>query len=190
MTIAPAKTTAITLEEFLALPETKPASEYINGQIYQKPMPQGKHSTLQSELITLINSLAKPRRIAYAFPELRCVFGGRAVVPDIAVLEWHRIPLDGNGEPENRIAIPPDWLIEILSPEQSTLFLIEKLDFCIRHGSKLGWLVAPEERGILAFSTNKFSYHQGQDILPVLEVLRDWQITATDIFNLLKFAQG
>ena len=35
------------LEEFLALPETKPASEYIDNQIYQKPMPQGKHSILE-----------------------------------------------------------------------------------------------------------------------------------------------
>jgi Uma2 family endonuclease len=33
-----------TLEAFLQLPETKPASEYLDGQIIQKPMPQGKHS--------------------------------------------------------------------------------------------------------------------------------------------------
>ncbi len=32
----------ITLEEFLALPETKPAREYIDGKILQKPMPQGE----------------------------------------------------------------------------------------------------------------------------------------------------
>nr|WP_313887541.1 Uma2 family endonuclease [Nodosilinea sp. LEGE 07088] len=38
----------ITLEEFLDLPETKPASEYIDGQIIPKPMPQGKHSTIQT----------------------------------------------------------------------------------------------------------------------------------------------
>jgi len=30
----------LTLEEFLTLPETKPASEFINGEIVQKPMPQ------------------------------------------------------------------------------------------------------------------------------------------------------
>ncbi|MGB6167825.1 MAG: Uma2 family endonuclease, partial [Geitlerinemataceae cyanobacterium] len=36
----------LTLAKFLQLPETKPASEYIDGQISQKPMPQGKHSTL------------------------------------------------------------------------------------------------------------------------------------------------
>lgn len=32
------------LEAFLELPETKPASEFINGQIIQKVMPQGEHS--------------------------------------------------------------------------------------------------------------------------------------------------
>ena len=50
----------ITLEKFLKLSETKPASEYINGQIIQKPMPQGKHSTIQGELVIAINAVAKP----------------------------------------------------------------------------------------------------------------------------------
>jgi Uma2 family endonuclease len=31
-----------TLEEFLQLPETETASEYVDGQIIQKPMPQGQ----------------------------------------------------------------------------------------------------------------------------------------------------
>jgi Uma2 family endonuclease len=35
MVLTPAK--SITLEEFLELPETKPASKYIDGQIIQKP---------------------------------------------------------------------------------------------------------------------------------------------------------
>jgi Uma2 family endonuclease len=43
-------TKLLTLDEFLQLPETKPASEFINGQIIQKPMPQGKHSTVQTAL--------------------------------------------------------------------------------------------------------------------------------------------
>jgi Uma2 family endonuclease len=41
MVQTPIKT--ITLEEFLKLPETEPASEYIDGEIVQKPMPQGEH---------------------------------------------------------------------------------------------------------------------------------------------------
>jgi Uma2 family endonuclease len=75
----------IALEEFLQLPETKPASEYIDGQIIQKPMPQGKHSTIQTEFSTTVNVLLKPQHIARAFSELRCTFGGRSIVPDVSV---------------------------------------------------------------------------------------------------------
>ena len=46
MVQTPAK--SLTLEEFLQLPETDPTSEYINGRIIQKPMPQGEHSAIQT----------------------------------------------------------------------------------------------------------------------------------------------
>lgn len=80
---------SLTLEEFLKLPETKPAIEYIDGQISQKPMPQGEPSTIQGELTTAINTVLKPRKVARAFPELRCTSAGRSTVPDIAVFTWN-----------------------------------------------------------------------------------------------------
>jgi Uma2 family endonuclease len=85
-------TTPLSLEEFLSLPETKPASEYINGQIVQKPMPKGRHSGLQGKFCGVVNQIVEEPKIAYAFPELRCTFGGRSIVPDIAVFQWGRIP--------------------------------------------------------------------------------------------------
>ena len=84
----------ITLEDFLKLPETKPASEFIDGQMLQKPMPQGKHSTIQGDLVSAIDTVLKPERIARAYPELRCTFGDRSIVPDVAVFAWERIPRD------------------------------------------------------------------------------------------------
>ncbi|MGA0201309.1 MAG: Uma2 family endonuclease, partial [Prochlorotrichaceae cyanobacterium] len=82
----------LTLEAFLALPETKPASEFIDGQIFQKPMPQGQHSRLQQKLTAAINLITEDTHIALALPELRCTFGGRSTVPDIAVFTWDRLP--------------------------------------------------------------------------------------------------
>jgi Uma2 family endonuclease len=108
----------LTLETFLKLPETKPASEYINGQIVPKPMPQGKHSKLQGKLVTTINGKVEDQKIAQAFPELRCSFGGRSIIPDIAVFAWARIPTDENGDIANIFTAAPDWSIEILSPNQ------------------------------------------------------------------------
>ena len=86
-----------TLEDFLALPETKPASEYINGEITQKSMPKGRHSRLQGKLCNVINNLVEDSKTAYAFPELRCSFGTRSIVPDIAVFQWQNIPFFTNG---------------------------------------------------------------------------------------------
>ena len=80
-------TKLLTLDEFLKLPETKPASEYINGKIIQKPMPKGRHSRLQGKLCAVVNEVTENQKIAYAFPELRCSFGERSIVPDVAVFQ-------------------------------------------------------------------------------------------------------
>ena len=56
-----APTQSLTLEAFLQLPETKPASEFIAGKIVQKPRPKGKHSTLQTEFSTAANVVLKPQ---------------------------------------------------------------------------------------------------------------------------------
>uniref|UniRef100_B8HRR4 Putative restriction endonuclease domain-containing protein n=1 Tax=Cyanothece sp. (strain PCC 7425 / ATCC 29141) TaxID=395961 RepID=B8HRR4_CYAP4 len=146
-----AKPRLITLEEFLQLPETEPPSEYGDGAVTQKPMPKGKHSTLQSELCNQINQIAKAAKIAYAFPELRCTFGGKSIVPDIAVFEWSRIAFDPGGEPADDFFIAPDWIIEILSPDQSSNPVIGKILHCLQHGCQLGWLIDPGDRSILAF---------------------------------------
>lgn len=188
MTLSPQLSSNLSLEEFLKLPETKPASEYINGKIYQKPMPQGKHSTLQIELGSDINRVGKPEKVAYAFTELRCTFGGESIVPDIAVFEWDRIPLDSTGKIANRFEIPPDWTIEILSPGQSPNRVISNITFSIQNGTKLGWFLDPDDESIMIFLPNQLpEFKQGKDILPVLDVLKDWNLSVEDVFNCLKF---
>ena len=71
--------TALSLDQFLAMPETKPASEYANGIVAQKPMPQGEHSHIQSCLCREIDQFAADRKIVLALTELRCTFGGRSL---------------------------------------------------------------------------------------------------------------
>ncbi len=179
-------TAKISLDEFLRSPETKPASEYINGQVYQKPMPQGEHSTLQGRLIVAINEIAKPLKTGYSFLELCRIFGGAAVVPDIAFFEWQNIPLQPNGQISNRFNIPPDWIIEILSPDQSPSRVIRKITFCLNHGTKLGWFIDPDGEAVTVFQPNQLpEFKEGQDILPVLDALSGWQLSVTDLFSFL-----
>ena len=179
----------LSLEEFLKQPETQPASEYLNGQIYQKPMPQGKHSIVQTRLSSAANQTGIAGQTAHAFTELRCTFGDRSIVPDIAVFEWSHLPLDQNGEIENVFPIPPDWTIEILSPEQRPTRVIDNIVFCLNHGTQLGWLVDPEERIVLIFLPNQLpiTLEDPAAQLPVLAALSGWQLTIGELFGWLSF---
>ena len=184
------KPQTLSLEEFLALPETQPSSEYANGIITQKVMPKGKHSIIQVELASAINQQTKPKKSAYALTELRCSFAGRSIVTDIAVIRWQNLPLDPDGEISNQFSNPPDWIIEILSPDQSPLLVIEKILFCLAHGSELGWLIDPATKSVMIFQNGftqiYFAETESPQPLPILADLENWQITASDIFAWLR----
>ncbi len=177
----------LTLEEFLKLPETKPASEYINGQVIQKPMPQGKHSKLQARLVITINHLVEEPQIAQAFPELRCTFGGRSIVPDVAVFTWERIPVDENGDIANVFPSAPDWTIEILSPDQNQTKVTNNILHCLNHGTRLGWLIDPEVRGVLVFPPGEQPrlLDKEDELLPVPDFV-ELRLTVGDLFGWLK----
>jgi Uma2 family endonuclease len=179
----------ISLEDFLKLPETKPASEYIDGKIIEKHNPQAKHSRIQGELVSTINYLTKKSKIAYSFPELRCTFNNRSIVPDIVVLLKEHLPLDENGELLNVVTSPPDWIIEVLSPDQSETKVIKKILFCLKNGCQLGWLIDPEEKSILVFYPHQETdfFDEESEVLPVPEFLPELNLTVGDVFGWLKF---
>ena len=179
---------AHSLAEFLKLPETKPASEYINEKIIQKPMPTGKHSRLQLKLCDLINENAENQKIAYAFPELRCTFDTRSIVPDIAVFKWSRIPFEADGEVPNDFLFPPDWTIEILSPEHSSNRVTGNILYCLQNGCQLGWLIDPADRSILVFQPDRQpELLQGSASPTVLEDI-NLNLTVDIIFSWLKMS--
>jgi Uma2 family endonuclease len=188
MTVA--KPASFTLEEFLQLPETKPPSEYINGQIIQKPMPKTRHARLQGKLIDAINSVTETAKIAYAFPELRCTFGDRSIIPDISVFLWQNIALDENEEPLDNVLMPPNWTIEILSPNQSSNQVTGNILHCLNHGCQLGWLIDLDDRSVMIFQPQRqptlFYQDHKLSILDEIEL----ELTVTQLFGWLKMGMG
>ena len=184
----------MTLEEFLLLPDTKPASEYIDGQIIQKPMPQGHHSIIQGELLTELTLVLKRKGIATPLPELRCTFGGRSIVPDLAVFETARIP-NNAAQIENVFTIPPDWTIEVLSPGQSANKVLKNINHCLAHGTKMGWLIDPEDRIsfreasptiiISRSDRNLEVIDELNEVLPVPDFAKSMELTVERLFGWL-----
>ena len=189
MTAVAPQSTSLSLEEFLQRPETKPAGEFVHDRVYQKAMPKGKHSRIQTRFSAEINQKLESKRLGCAFTELRCTFGTRSLVPDIAVFAWDRIPFSQDGEIENSFTIYPDWTIEILSPDQSLTRVIDNIVFCLNQGTQLGWLIDPEEKLVLVFQPNQLPVTKqlADEVLPVLDRLSDWQLTVGELFGWLSF---
>ena len=138
----------LTLDQFLRLPEAKPALEYIDGEVVQKVGAKRAHSVMQGLLCPRLQEFVWPRKMGLAYPELRCTYGGRSFVHDLCFIARGRIPIDKQGRKVEDIRFPPDLAIEILSPGQTVKKLTARLDWCVRHGVRLGWLIQPRKQRV------------------------------------------
>jgi Uma2 family endonuclease len=100
-----------------------------------------------------------------------------------------KIEFDTEGETTDDVLIPPDWTIEILSPNQSANQVTDKILHCLQHKTQLGWLVDAVDRSILVLHPNQMpSLYRGQQMLPVLAPL-SLNLTPDQIFSWLKLEQ-
>jgi Uma2 family endonuclease len=145
----------LTLEEFLARPETEPASEYACGEVFQKPMPTNAHGALQLYIALLIYQFLAHTRLGRVRTEWRCVFGPpgrrRPYIPDVVYASFQRLPpVNATDEPYLRVA--PDLAVEILSPDESARRFASKLRFYLLHGVRLVWVVDPLAQTITVYT--------------------------------------
>jgi Uma2 family endonuclease len=156
-------TTTSLLDAFLQQPniEASPAWEFINGHSQQKSMPTLFHSRLQRNLVNAINS----QTTAYeAIQELRCIVPPMSPVPDIAVVKNDRL-----SEEDGPLHGSPDWLIEIRSPDQSTLDLQNKILHCLSNGTQLAWLIDIQREQIWVWENQELPLvYSDKDTLPTL----------------------
>lgn len=93
-------------------------------------------------------------------------------MPDIVVVKSDRLsdedgPLQGS----------PDWLIEIRSPDQSTLDLQNKILHCLSKGTQLTWLIDIQRQRIWVWENQELPMvFAGNDILPTLDNISDFTV--------------
>jgi Uma2 family endonuclease len=177
----------LTLEEFLALPDEKPALEYTDGVVRQKVSPKSEHSILQVAFVALLLPLQQAR-IARVFTELRISFPGWAPVPDVALIRWERVPRTPTGRPVSDVAIPPDLVIEIGSPGETLRDMQTKCRRYVDNGVPVALLVDHRDESIRVFRPGLAPAtwrHSGRidlsDVVPGLAIVVEDLIGALDI---------
>src|SRR5215213_6883430 len=128
--------TTLSLDEFLDQPETKPASEYVLGEVIQKPMPDEDHGSIQGFLFMVIYQFLAGTALGKVGVEWRCVFGPEgeedAFVPDVVFATHERRAVRGRSS-RKFLWTAPNLAIEVLSPDQPAGPFADKLQFYLRH---------------------------------------------------------
>jgi len=176
----------LTLDEFLRLPEEKPALEYADGVVTQKVAPQMFHGRMQYKFAERVNLYSEPRQLAMAFPETRSTFGGRSLVPDVGIFRWARLPRQPDGRIAADARVPRDIAVEIVSPDQRRRDLEEKCLWYIANGVELVLLIDPETEDIFRYGTDGIRTHlRGDDRIDLDSVLPGFVLTPAELFATL-----
>jgi Uma2 family endonuclease len=150
----------------ITVPETKPATEWVNGRALQKVSPQERHARAQGRMVAALGAWADATgsgRVGTEW-EFRVTpphEPTRPLVPDVSFLSYDRLAY----EDDDMAQIPymaPDVAVEIISPGDHRRDIEEKIRVYLASGANLVLLIDPVEETFVAHSahgTRLFSRH-------------------------------
>jgi Uma2 family endonuclease len=139
-----------TIVDEITLREDKPAWEWINDRPVQKMSPRRPHARLQAAFATALETWSAGRGEANTEWGFRVTPPGertRPLVPDVAYMSYERLR---SLEPEDRDIppIPPEIVVEIISPGDLRRDMEEKIRVYLAFGVGLVLHVDPRKRTI------------------------------------------
>ncbi len=143
--------TRVSLEEFLALPETKPYKELVDGEVVEKPIPAPVHSRLVPRIAASLIAHLDQSLEADVDSELRHadLDNEWVFLPDISVTKKGRRPPPA--EEEGPVETMPDLAIEVLSPDDQPGRITRRVSYYTRAGVTLLWIIDPVDESVTIF---------------------------------------
>lgn len=133
------------------MPETKPATEWVNGRALQKMSPQRRHALAQAAFASALLTWARDQgsgRVGTEW-EFRIQPPGeirRPLVPDVAYISYARLPYDAEENAADIPRIAPDVVVEVLSPGDREKDLREKIRVYLTCGTAAVFEVNTHDR--------------------------------------------
>ncbi|MEH1815912.1 MAG: Uma2 family endonuclease [Nostoc sp.] len=178
----------LTLQEFLNLPsgEGDVTYELVDGQASPKMSPKKFHSKLTRALLNLIEQCCEGK--GEVCPELAVALTRRGrdwmPIPDILYISNERLPPDW--EQEGICSIPPDLVIEIISPGQTFGQMAAKAKDYLDAKVLRVWVLDSKARSITVFYPDAAPQtYMGEELLTD-SLFEGLQFTVEQVFQKAK----
>jgi Uma2 family endonuclease len=182
----------MTLDEYVRLYEQEGAFEIIDGE--RKPLmpPVGIHGLIVQTLFLIIFTHCKKHDLGRVWQEMPYVLtyssnwvkGSR--VPDVmfyAKQRWETYIAETEDWGSKPFIIVPDFVIEVVSPNDLYTELQQKVEFYQHDGVRLIWIIDPMRKKVAVYSGEQFFSFGAEDSLTGGDVLPDLQINLKDLFG-------
>jgi Uma2 family endonuclease len=147
----------ITAEEFAQMPDPPDGSqqELVRGVIVTMPPPGARHGECCFEVILRIGTFVKSHKLGKVFTNDTGFISERdpdtVRGPDVSFWSRDRLP----ESPTGYIDIPPDLLVEVVSPGDHFTRVQKKVLHYLSRGVPLVWVVDPEDRSVTVYRPGK-----------------------------------
>ena len=180
-----------TWDEFIALPrDTIRGCELLDGRIVKKHVWDGEEMGMTPDMLThaavvrliwlsLERSVEEDRLIQVFAEALFNVGANRSRTrrPDLAVVEGN-LPTD----PEAILALVPVMAVEVISPNNMTLDVWDKVEEYFAAGVKLVWLAIPPHRTIIGLWPDRATVFRPGETINADPVLPGFSCQVSDLF--------
>ncbi|BAY25056.1 hypothetical protein NIES2100_48560 [Calothrix sp. NIES-2100] len=178
----------LTLQEFLNLPpgEGDITYELVDGQAIPKMSPKFFHSKLTHAFLNLIEQCCEERGIVCPEWAVALTRRGKDWVPtpDILYISNERLPADWNED--EACPVPPDLVIEIISPGQTFGQMISKAKDYLDAQVLRVWVVDSKARSITVFYPDAPPKTFMGDELITDSLFEGWEFTVEQLFQKAK----
>ena len=160
--------TTMTLEEFLA--SDLEGYEYVKGELIPMPPTSGEHGDISTNIDWHLQAHVRENQLGRVYlPDTGFRIGERVLIPDIAFLSNARLPEDRR----KAFSIPPDLAVEVVSPSDRQVRIVQKVLNYLDAGTQLVWVVEPVAKTVTVYrsetditSLTREDTLTGEDVVP------------------------
>lgn len=143
----------LTLQDYEALPDDQDY-EIVEGRLYVAPRPRPRHQIIAHRLAYALTQHAEAAGEGTVIPDADLVFDeqGTYVSPDVMYFSAGRL---ANWNPDERLRVVPDLVVEVLSPGTEEYDLTTKRDLYARLGVQSYWIVDASRKVVVELTLGR-----------------------------------